>query len=76
MTIDANSDLNNTDANSTPHFTPLIEPSESSGVKTVGLKFWKKEDLAKKSEDAINNAMKTYSKSSLDCPNIMSYLQM
>ncbi|MGC2432071.1 MAG: hypothetical protein WA393_13620 [Nitrososphaeraceae archaeon] len=59
MTIDANSDLNNTDANSTPHFTPLIEPSESSGVKTVGLKFWKKEDLAKKSEDAINNAMKT-----------------
>ena len=37
----------------------LIEPSESSGVKTAGLKFWKKEDLAKKSGEAINNAMTT-----------------
>jgi hypothetical protein len=37
----------------------LIEPSESEGVKTVSLKFWKKEDLAKKSEEAMTNAMKT-----------------
>ena len=37
----------------------LIEPSEAEGVKTVSLKFWKKEDLAKKSEEAMTNAMKT-----------------
>ena len=37
----------------------LIEPSESEGVKTVSLKFWKKEDLAKKSEEAMTNAMIT-----------------
>jgi hypothetical protein len=37
----------------------LIEPSEASGVKTVSLRFWKKVDLAKKSEEAMNNAMNT-----------------
>ena len=37
----------------------LIEPSEAEGVKTVSFKFWKKENLVKKSEVAMNNAMKT-----------------
>ncbi len=37
----------------------LVEPSESEGVKTVSLKFWKKEELAKKSQEAMNNAMET-----------------
>jgi hypothetical protein len=47
------------DDNSNSDITILIEPSESFGVKTVGLKFWKKEDLEKKSQEAMNNAMKT-----------------
>ena len=35
----------------------LIEPSSASGVRTVASRFWKKEDLAKKSEEAMNKAM-------------------
>ena len=37
----------------------LVEPSSASGVKTVATRFWKKEDLAKKSEEAMNKAMST-----------------
>jgi hypothetical protein len=37
----------------------LVEPSETSGVKTVGSRFWKKEELSEKSEEAINKAMTT-----------------
>jgi len=37
----------------------LVEPSKTSGVKTVSIKLWKKEDLAKKSEEAMNRAMNT-----------------
>jgi hypothetical protein len=37
----------------------LIEPSEASGVKTVAVFKWKKEDLAKKSEEAMNKAINT-----------------
>jgi hypothetical protein len=48
---------NNYNHNSSSLF--LIEPSQSEGIKTVSLKFWKKEDLAKKLEEAMTNAMKT-----------------
>ena len=32
----------------------LIEPSESEGVKTVSLKFWKKEELVLKIDEIDN----------------------
>lgn len=37
----------------------LVEPSKTSGVKTVAFNPWKKVDLAEKSEEAMNRAMKT-----------------
>lgn len=47
---------------SSSSFSPtlfLVEPSKASGVRTVSVKFWGKEDLAKKSEEAMNKAMST-----------------
>jgi hypothetical protein len=41
-----------TNGTNTPDSNPepiLIEPSKASGVKTVSIKFWKKEELGKKS---------------------------
>lgn len=37
----------------------IIETSSASGVKTVWAKFWNKEDLVKKSEEAMKKAMDT-----------------
>jgi|SRR4030095_9595850 len=37
----------------------LVEPSTTSGVKLVSIKFWEKEKLGKKSEEAMNRAMNT-----------------